>query len=136
MKIHVGGKNIVAVDFDGTITEIVGNGYHVGYTLKLRRHCKEVLLDLHRNGVRLILWTCRTGVALEEAILFLKEEGLFHVFSSVNDHLPEVIEEWLLKGCELSRKVYADVYIDDHNQTQELDWHAIEDQLWKKWGRY
>jgi len=135
VEIYVGHKNIVAVDFDGTITEMNGSGYHANYTLKIRKQCKETLLALHNSGVRLVLWTCRTGVSLAEAISFLKEEGIFQVFSAVNEHLPEVIEEWTAKGCFLARKIYADVYIDDHNMIQSLDWHEIREQLWKKWGR-
>ena len=59
------------------------------------------------QGDRLILWTCRSGEQLEEALFFCMARGL--VFDAVNENLPETIEQC---GGD-SRKIFADLYIDD-----------------------
>ena len=55
----------------------------------------------------LILWTCRVGERLEEAVAACAEWGL--VFDAVNDNLPERIATY---GAN-PRKVNADEYWDD-----------------------
>lgn len=64
-----------------------------------------MLLQEHFTG--LILWTCRAGEKLQEAIEWCREHGLLS--DAVNDNLPEMIEKW---GSN-SRKITADIYIDD-----------------------
>jgi hypothetical protein len=61
-----------------------------------------------RQGDTLILWTCRQGKPLEEAVEWCKTQGL--VFDYINENPPDRIAIW--GDC---RKVYADIYIDDHN---------------------
>lgn len=107
---------IIAVDFDGTIVE---NAYpSIG---ELRRGFSNNLLieelkDLQKKGNFIILWTCRCGKELEDAVAFCNKFGL--TFDSINDDLEEVklhfnngMEEWSKSGK--ARKVFADVYIDD-----------------------
>lgn len=93
---------IIAVDFDGTLCE---DCYpHIGkpnteLILRLKRFKKE--------GCRLILWTCRCGERLEEAIKWCQK---FQIpFDAVNENVKEIIEKY---GTD-SRKIYADLYIDD-----------------------
>lgn len=62
-------------------------------------------------GDKLILWTCREGALLDEAVLWCLNRGL--KFDAVNDNLPEDIEKYG-NNC---RKVNADVYLDDKNRT-------------------
>ena len=94
--------NIYAVDFDGTLCENawpdIGKPNHslIG-TLKKARE----------KGDKVILWTCRTADRLDDAITWCKEQGL--EFDAVNENLPEIIGQF---GTE-SRKVFADIYIDD-----------------------
>lgn len=96
---------IIAVDFDGTLcTDCYpkigeANG-------RLIRTLKE----LQRVGDRIILWTCRQGQILEEALRFCGAWGL--EFDAVNENLPEIIRRY---GSD-SRKIYADIYIDDHSR--------------------
>lgn len=93
---------IYAVDFDGTLCESVFPG--IGSpNLALISH----LAKRRKQGNKVILWTCRIGVQLQEAVEWCREHGL--EFDSVNENLPEIVEYW---GGE-SRKVFADVYIDD-----------------------
>lgn len=95
---------IIAVDFDGTLCE---NTYpEIGEPnnalldeLKLRK----------RNGAKIILWTCRVGDQLEQAIDWCRDHGL--VFDAVNQNLPEIVESF---GGDC-RKVFAHEYIDDRN---------------------
>ena len=93
---------IIAVDFDGTLCKDcypkIGEA-NEGLIRKLK--------EMHMQGDRLILWTCRNGEQLEEALLFCLMRGL--VFDAVNENLPETVERF---GGD-SRKIFADLYIDD-----------------------
>ena len=97
---------IIAVDFDGTLCR---DCYpKIGEANEgLIRSLKE----LRAQGDRLILWTCRQGERLEEALFFCMARGLF--FDAVNENLPETIETF---GGD-SRKIFADIYIDDRCAT-------------------
>ena len=93
---------IYAVDFDGTLCENEWPGIgKPNYTLI------QILKALRENGNKIILWTCRTTDRLNEAVAWCKEQGL--EFDAVNENLPEIIGQF---GTE-SRKVFADVYVDD-----------------------
>ena len=96
---------VVAVDFDGTLFTEVEEGVGQPITTIIR-FCKELKL----NGNKLILWTCREGQELLEAIDACNEVGL--TFDAVNDNLPERKE--LVNGNVInSRKIRADMYIDN-----------------------
>ena len=89
---------IIAVDFDGTI---VDDEYpKIG---KLRKNAIDVLKKLQEEGHYIILWTCRDGSELEEAVLFLKENGF--VPDKINDHSDRMIE---LYPNSKSKKVYGE----------------------------
>ena len=111
---------IIAVDFDGTIVE---DKYpRIG---KLMDNAIEVLKKLQEEGHYIILWTCRDGSELEEAVLFLKENGF--VPDKINDHSDKMIE---LYPNSKPKKVYADIYIDDRNFSSccndiFIDWKFI-----------
>jgi len=66
------------------------------------------LITLQIAGHKLILWTCRNGKPLQDAIAFCKGYGLS--FDAINANLPEILE---LYGNIDSRKITADYYIDD-----------------------
>jgi hydroxymethylpyrimidine pyrophosphatase-like HAD family hydrolase len=98
-----GPSLILAIDFDGTIVE---HRYpSIGRTRPL---AFQVLKALQSKGHRLILWTYRSGQKLEDAVNFCKEHGL--EFYAVNKNFPE--EVWDEND---SRKILADIYIDDRN---------------------
>lgn len=93
---------IFAVDFDVTLCESVYPG--IGEpNITLIKH----LIKRRNQGNKVILWTCRCGDRLQEAVTWCREQGL--EFDAVNENLPEMIE-WYGNDC---RKVGADVYIDD-----------------------
>lgn len=104
---------IIAVDFDGTIVE---HRYpSIGRTRPL---AFQTLKAIQANGHRLILWTHRAGKRLDEAVEFCKSHGL--EFYAVNKNFPE--EVW---SEDDSRKILADIYIDDRNLGGLLPWPEI-----------
>jgi hypothetical protein len=93
----------IAVDFDGTIVE---NKYpKIG---KPKLFAFETLLELQKEGHLIILWTFRSGKQLEEAVEFCRDKGV--EFYAVNKNYPE--EKY---DSTISRKIDADIYIDDKN---------------------
>lgn len=87
---------IIAVDFDGTLEQ---NGQPNRALIKRLRYEQQ-------RGASVILWTCRHGERLTEALSFLAKNGLKPNF--VNANHPATIA----KNGD-SRKILADVYIDD-----------------------
>ena len=108
---------IIAVDFDGTIVE---DGYPgIGDE---RLFAFDTLKRLQADGHRLILWTYRHGKKLDEAVEFCKSNGI--EFYAVNRSFPE--EEHLDNA---SRKIHADLFIDDRNIGGILGWGEIYQML-------
>jgi hypothetical protein len=96
---------IVAVDFDGTL---VGNDYPDIVKININEKLIEQLIRFREKGGYIILWTCREGRELDDAVNFCKKRGL--VFDKVNDNLDHLQKAF----SNNPRKIYADVYIDDH----------------------
>lgn len=94
----------IAVDFDGTIVEhkYPEIGKEVMFALKTLRALQE-------QGHLLILWTYRSGKELDEAVEYCRRNGI--VFYAVNASYPE--EEF--DEDYDSRKIDADIFIDDRN---------------------
>ena len=112
---------IISIDFDGTIT----TSPMPSCASTIRPGAVEVITELYNLGARLILNTCRTDVNLDEAIQFLYRHKILRPFESINRNLPDVIKKY--KGD--SRKIFADVYIDDRNLGAKIDWYDIRKQL-------
>ena len=93
---------IYAFDFDGTLCK--DKFPNIG---PIREHAMKQAKAIKADGNILILWTCRCGERLQEAIDFCKSHGL--EFDYVNENVPENIEKY---GNDC-RKIYADYYIDD-----------------------
>jgi hypothetical protein len=103
----------IAVDFDGTIVE---NKFpRIG---KPKLFAFETLLQLQKQGHLLILWTYRSGEYLDEAVDFCYENGL--EFYAVNKNFPE--EKF---NSTISRKIDADIYIDDKNLGGFPGWSEV-----------
>ena len=94
---------IYAIDFDGTLCKAcypdIGEP-----NLELIEYLKMQKL----YGNKIILWTCRANKQLAEAVEWCKNKGL--IFDAINSNLTETISAWTDGE---SRKIYADVYIDD-----------------------
>ena len=114
---------IVAVDFDCTLTKV--DTYP--FAEQPNEIAFNILKEYKRRGNKLILWTCRTGFALDNALNLCNKQGL--EFNAVNDNLKECTNAWreLHKGIDMSRKIYADMYIDDrdpHSLIYGIDWDS------------
>lgn len=103
----------IAVDFDGTIVE---NKYP--YIGKPVLFAVETLKKLEEEGHQLILWTYRTGPELDHAVNFCEDLGI--KFYAVNQSYPEEIFD-----NSLSRKIQADLFIDDRNIGGLMGWGEI-----------
>lgn len=113
---------IIAVDFDGTIVE---HRYpSIGAELPF---ATETLKKLTQEGHRLILWTVREGRLLDEAVEFCRERGL--EFYAVNRDYPEEEKE---RNNHFSRKLKADLWIDDRNLGGLPDWGTIYEMIHHK----
>ena len=109
---------IYAVDFDGVISK------HSRYPNLGEPNIEMIrwLKKKQEDGVKLILWTCREGKLLDEAITFCKAYGL--EFDAANENVPEIVLKY---GS--SRKVFAHWYIDD---CAKAPWDIIEYQSKEK----
>lgn len=108
---------IIAVDFDGTIVEHkypkIGNEMMFAF---------DTLKALQLKGHRLILWTYRKGKELEDAVEFCRKNNL--VFYAINENYPGEST-----NDDYSRKVNADIFIDDRNIGGFLGWEDIWQML-------
>jgi len=93
----------IAIDFDGTIVEhrypAIGKEMFFAF---------DTLKALKKDGHKLILWTYRHGNCLKQAIDYCESKGV--EFYAVNASYPG--EE---NDDTHSRKIIADMYIDDRN---------------------
>ncbi len=105
---------VIAVDFDGTIVE--HNYPSIGAE---RPFATETLKMLIADRHRLILWTVREGDLLSEAIEWCRARGV--EFYAVNQDYPE--EGGTDSG--FSRKLKADLFIDDRSLGSIPDWGTI-----------
>ena len=106
----------IAVDFDGTIVE---NKYpKIG---EERPFAIETLKMLIQEQHKLILWTVRVGKSLEEAVEWCRQRGI--EFYAVNKDYPEEKDD--SSNRFYSRKIKADIFIDDRNIGGLPDWGQI-----------
>ena len=108
----------IAVDFDGTIVE-----HQYPEIGKEKLFAFQTLKELEKRGARIILWTFRTGRELEEAVSFCRQNGV--EFYAVNKNYPEeIVDE------TVSRKIDADIYIDDKNLGGFPGWREVWQMLY------
>lgn len=110
---------IIAIDFDGTIVEhrYPSIGKELPFAI-------DTLKKLQEEGHRLILWSVREGRLLDEAVEFCRERGL--EFYAVNRDYPEEEKE---RNNHFSRKLKADLWIDDRNLGGLPDWGTIYEMV-------
>lgn len=104
----------IAVDFDGTIVE-----HRYPAIGPEKPFAIDTLKYLCAQRHKLILWTVREGELLDEAVAYCRRRGL--EFYAVNKNYPE--EKPTHEGY--SRKLQADLFIDDRNLGGLPDWGEI-----------
>lgn len=114
----------IAVDFDGTIVthKYPAIGKEIPFAI-------ETLVKLQEEGHRIVLWSVREGERLEEAVDYCHRRGLD--FYAVNSEYPGA--SW--SGSGVTRKIKADVYIDDCNLGGLPEWSSIYSMVTGKAGR-
>ncbi len=95
-------RKAIAIDFDGCLCEWAWPEIGAPHMEVINAAIAE-----RENGAALILWTCRVGERLGEAVAWCAGFGL--EFDAVNANLPERIAKYQ-NDC---RKVCADEYWDD-----------------------
>ncbi len=104
----------IAVDFDGTIVEhkYPAIGKPILFAI-------ETLKKLQEQQHLLILWTYRSGKELDAAVEYCRKNGV--EFYAVNKNYPEEVFD----ENSMSRKIQADIYIDDRNVGGLVGWGEI-----------
>lgn len=115
-------RKAVAIDFDGTIA-------YTDYPtiISANREALAFIGKCRRLGVAVILWTCRTGHHLEEALEWCYKQGI--AFDAINENLDDWKDEFYKKFPSVppnSRKVCADIYIDDRANNGVIDWKELD----------
>lgn len=106
---------IIAIDFDGTITKSHSE-------MVLQDFAAEALREIRGMGHELILWTCRHERTLRDAEFFLREHELYDLFSKLNDGSEHTF-------YPNTRKILADLYIDDRNIFGFKGWKAVLEEV-------
>ena len=105
----------IAIDFDGTI--VTDKYPKIGSELPF---ATQTLRQLMSDRHKLILWTVREGQLLDEAIEWCKKRGV--EFYAINKDYPEEDKE---RNRHYSRKLKADLFIDDRGIAGLPDWGTI-----------
>lgn len=101
---------IIAVDFDGILTVDEVAFPAIGdpdYSMV------SFVRELIDQGHEVILWTCRTDDALDAAVKWCDDRGLR--FCAINHNAPSNVAKYRSMYPNGTRKVSADIYIDDHS---------------------
>jgi len=108
----------IAIDFDGTIVEhkYPEIGKEIPFAI-------ETIKALQKQKHQLILWTYRSGRELDEAVEYCRKNGI--EFYAINASYPE--EEF--DEDFASRKIEADIFIDDRNIGGLIPWGEIYQML-------
>lgn len=111
---------IIAIDFDNTIV------YSTYPRIEsVRQYAAKSIHDIRTRGHYVIVWTCRCGDDLTAAINYMLENGI--EFDRINDNHPDNVREFGFN----SRKINADVYIDDRNIGGFAGWVWADEMIQK-----
>ncbi len=106
---------IIAIDFDNTIAFTDFPKIH-----SVRPGAIETISQLRKEGHYVIVWTCRCDKDLTDAINFMLETGI--EFDRINDNHPDNVRKYGFN----SRKINADIYIDDKNLGGFSSWYDVQ----------
>ena len=101
---------ILAIDFDGTLVD-----HEYPKIGALKPGAKEALLAFKKAGHKIVIWTCRAGEEERAVRQFMNDNGV--PYDVLNAAAP---------GADLgTRKIYADVYIDDKCMRFDDNWEDL-----------
>ncbi len=100
---------VIAVDFDGTLFDLGQDGH-----LHLIPGAKEALKDLRMQGHRIVIYTCRTGIAHKHGKLMQEVSFIKKILNSHDLEYDEIF---------MGEKIVADVYVDDRAVPFAGDWN-------------
>jgi hypothetical protein len=101
---------IIAVDFDGTVVE-----HHYPKIGPVKPGAKEALQAFKKAGHKIAIWTCRAGQEEKDVRAFLLSNDI--PFDTINNPI---------MGADLgTRKIYADLYIDDKGLRFDDNWDDL-----------
>lgn len=112
----------IAVDFDGTIVE-----HRYPEIGKEMPFATATLKQLISDGHKLVLWSVREGKLLDEAVEWCRKRGV--VFYSINGDFDEDTPQ---TSRSYSRKIKANIFIDDRNVGGLPDWGTIYQLISKR----
>jgi len=105
---------VIAIDFDGTIVDSIFPAI-----IGLKKDSKKVINKLYDDGVQIVIWTCRTGFDLQNAENYLRKNEIN--FHHINENTPQRIQQY---GGD-TRKISADLYVDDKAYGCHINWSYI-----------
>ena len=93
---------IISIDYDDTL--VYADYPNVGV---LKEFAALAVNQLYSEGHTIIIWTCRSGDHETQAKEYLERMGV--MFHHINENHPENVAKY----DSDSRKIFADIYIDD-----------------------
>jgi hypothetical protein len=114
---------IIAVDFDGTVIPeglFPDGSHHNGLY-----HAVTVLRNWNVKGYDIVLNTCREGLSLHNAVRWFTLHDI--KLSAVNASPRSWLWQHEMNVLTLSRKVFANIYIDDRGIGVPLDDEGLLD---------
>jgi len=114
---------VITIDFDNTIVdskypEIIG----------LKKYAKEVINKWYKQGIYLIINTCRNGQAEWECETFLFDNGI--AFQKINDHAPFIKQKYFNPHHTISKKIFSHINVDDtslnYMSGENINWGLID----------
>jgi len=117
---------VVTVDFDMTL--VFSDYPHI---LGLQPFAKEVMQKWSKQGIYLIINTCRNGEAEWECETFLFDNKV--PFNKINDHAPFIKQKYFNPHHPISKKLFSHINIDDTSlnfmYNPYMDWLEIDQQV-------
>lgn len=118
----------IAIDFDGTIAT---DSYpEIGTIL---HKAEAVLRKIKIYGGKIAIWTCRCGEDELKVKKFLHDHNIFYDY--FNEPFPEIEALYINPQGITSRKICADIYIDNKDihciGNGGVNWEWIEKQLFQ-----
>lgn len=108
----------IAIDFDGTIVE---HRYpDIGREIPFATATIRMLIE---QGHQVFLWSVREGEYLDAAVQWCAKRGI--EFYAVNANYPGETTD----DPHYSRKLKADLFIDDRNMGGLIDWGVIAEMI-------